>query len=58
LPSTPTWSVGDFLERERGRRCDPAFHYQSSTNSDWLRVEQIRDLIRLHVQPDFEPWIG
>ena len=58
LPSTPTWSVGEFIERERGRPCGEGFHYQSSTNTEWLRVEQIRDLIRLHVQPDFEPWIG
>lgn len=58
LPSTPTWSVGDFLEREGGQRCSANFHYQSSTNRDWLDVAQIRDLIRLHVDPDFEPWVG
>ncbi len=58
LPSTPVWSVGDFLEREGGQRCGPAFHYQSSTNTEWLNVGQIRDLIRLHVDPDFAPWIG
>jgi hypothetical protein len=58
LPSTPSWSVGDFIEREGGRRCPEDFHYQSSTNDVWLRPAQIRDLIRLHVDPDFEPWVG
>ncbi len=58
LPSTPSWSVGDFIEREGGRRCPEDFHYQSSTNDAWLRPAQIRDLIRLHVDPDFEPWVG
>jgi UDP-N-acetylglucosamine 4,6-dehydratase len=58
LPSTPSWSVGEFLEREGGRRCEEGFHYRSSTNNDWLSVQQIRDLIRLHVEPDFEPWVG
>ncbi len=58
LPSTPTWSVGEFLERQNGRRVEETFHYQSSTNPEWLSVAQIRDLIRLHVDADFSPWIG
>jgi UDP-N-acetylglucosamine 4,6-dehydratase len=58
LPSTPAWSIGDFIEREGGTRCPESFHYQSSTNVDWLRPAQIRDLISLHVDPDFHPWVG
>jgi UDP-N-acetylglucosamine 4,6-dehydratase len=58
LPSTPAWSVGEFIEREGGCRCPESFHYQSSTNVEWLRPAQIRDLISQHVDPDFEPWLG
>lgn len=33
----------------------PGFAYSSGTNPDFLSVEQIRDLIRLHVEPSFQP---
>lgn len=56
LSSTPTFSIGEYIEREGGLRCSDGFHYQSSTNKDWLRVEQLRELIRRHVDPNFEPW--
>jgi UDP-N-acetylglucosamine 4,6-dehydratase (inverting) len=58
LPSTPTWSVGEFIERRGGRRVDDTFHYASGTNTDWLDVDQLRELVRLHVDPDFVPWVG
>jgi len=29
------------------------FRYSSGTNTDWLTVDQIRDLIRRHVDPTF-----
>lgn len=31
-----------------------SFRYSSGTNTDWLNVEQLRDLIRLHVDPAFK----
>ena len=37
-----------------GRRCEYGFAYNSGTNSEWLGVEQLRELIRLHVDPDFK----
>ena len=33
----------------------PGFAYNSGTNPDFLSVENIRDLIREHVDPDFVP---
>ncbi|MDA7490992.1 UDP-N-acetylglucosamine 4,6-dehydratase (inverting) [Synechococcus sp. AH-707-M23] len=33
----------------------PGFSYNSGTNSDFLSVEQLRSLIREHVDPSFEP---
>jgi FlaA1/EpsC-like NDP-sugar epimerase len=58
LPSTPTWSVGEFLERQSARRVDEGFHYTSATNTSWLDVGQIRDLVRLHVDRSFDPWVA
>ena len=34
---------------------EPGFAYNSGTNSDFLSVDQLRDLIREHVDPTFQP---
>ena len=34
---------------------EPGFAYSSGSNPDFLSVEQIRDLIRQHVDPLFQP---
>ena len=56
LPSTPAWAVDEFVVHHRARRCPARFHYQSGTNTEWLSVDQIRALIREHVDPRFEPF--
>lgn len=53
LPSTPTWEIEDFMREFDGVMCAPGFRYSSGENSDWLSVEQIRSLIREHVDPAF-----
>ena len=42
-----------FLEKHGGKPCPEGFSYDSGTNSKWLTVQQLRDLIRDHVDPDF-----
>ena len=34
---------------------EPGFAYNSGTNSDFLGVEKLRELIRKHVDPAFQP---
>lgn len=55
MPSTAEWSADDYAAKRGGKPCREGFHYSSGTNTDWLSVEQIRDLIRQHVDPRFEP---
>jgi UDP-N-acetylglucosamine 4,6-dehydratase len=55
LPSTRLWDAEDFCRTFNGRRCEYGFRYNSGTNSEWLSVEQIRELIRRHVDPNFAP---
>lgn len=47
------------IERYRQQRAanhvDPEFAYNSGTNPDFLTVEQIRALIRTHIDPQFQP---
>jgi len=56
LPSTPLWDVDSYLKLHDGRRCALGFSYNSGKNTDWLTIEQLRQLIRIHVDPDFVPY--
>lgn len=53
LPSTPTWATADFLKTHGGKMVEIGFKYNSGTNSEWLNVEQLREQIRQHVDPNF-----
>jgi UDP-N-acetylglucosamine 4,6-dehydratase (inverting) len=54
LPSTPQWDADLYCKTFNGRRCQNGFKYSSSANTEWLNVEQLRELIRKHVDPEFE----
>ena len=54
LPATPNkWSTEEFLKAFNGQMVEPGFRYNSQTNKQWLNPEELRDLIRLHVDPNF-----
>jgi UDP-N-acetylglucosamine 4,6-dehydratase (inverting) len=53
LPATPLWDVEEFMKAFDGRMCDPGFRYSSGANTEWLSVEQLRQLITEHVDPTF-----
>jgi len=55
LPSVPLWDVNEFIRTFQGAPCKEDFSYISGTNTDWLTVEQIRDLVRRHLDPAFSP---
>lgn len=49
LPVMATWDPAEYCQAFNGRRCEYGFKYSSGTNTDWLSVAQLRDLIRTHV---------
>lgn len=55
LPSMKLWDINDFMKTFHGRLCMDGFRYNSGTNTEWLSVEEIRELIRQHVDPTFAP---
>jgi FlaA1/EpsC-like NDP-sugar epimerase len=55
LPSHQQWDVQKYMDHFNGRRCADAFSYNSGTNNSWLSVEEIRSLVRKHVDPSFVP---
>ncbi|MBV7264817.1 UDP-N-acetylglucosamine 4,6-dehydratase (inverting) [Erythrobacter ani] len=54
LPTTTDQMADDYLDRVGGKRVEPGFSYNSGTNPDFLTVEQLRGLIRKHVDPTHE----
>ena len=54
LPSAGEHSPDAYLSLRGGQRVPAGFHYNSGDNADFLTVEQIRDLIRLHVDPSHQ----
>lgn len=53
LPSAGHFSVDEYLERTGASRIEPGFAYDSGTNAEFLTVEQLRVLIRDHVDSSF-----
>ncbi len=55
LPQVPVWNREQFISTFGARPVTPGFSYSSGANEEWLSVEQIRSLIRTHLDPDFTP---
>jgi len=54
LPTTGKNSPKDYCDQNGCRMVAPNFSYNSCTNPDFLDIEQLRALIRQHVDPDFQ----
>jgi UDP-N-acetylglucosamine 4,6-dehydratase/5-epimerase len=52
LPSAGEHQPDAYLEVRRGTLVPPGFSYNSGTNEHFLTVEELRELIRMHVDPD------
>ena len=53
LPSFALWDLDKFIRSFGGKPCPSGFRYNSGENTEWLSVEQIRELIRKHVDTGF-----
>ena len=53
LPQLPVWKLDDYLKHFNAVKVAEGFNYSSGTNSEWLSVEDIRSLIKLHVDKNF-----
>ncbi len=54
-PSTSEWTPEQLATAKGGRTVPFGFKYNSGTNADWLSIDQLREQIRRHVDPSFEP---
>lgn len=48
-------NLGNYLDKLRAKAVPAGFSYDSGTNPEFLSVEQIRSLIKTHMDPDFRP---
>jgi UDP-N-acetylglucosamine 4,6-dehydratase len=54
LPSTlMNWKEEDFISHFNGKKAELGFKYNSGTNTEWLSVEDLRQQIKVHVDPSF-----
>lgn len=54
LPSSGPYSVASYCEAHGGKPVAQGYAYDSGSNPDFLSVDQIRELIRTYVDPEFE----
>ena len=54
LQSTADQAADDYIKCSGGSHVQPGFAYNSGTNPDFLAVEELRTLIREHVDPTHE----
>jgi UDP-N-acetylglucosamine 4,6-dehydratase/5-epimerase len=54
LPQASNWQLDEYIEHFKAVKVSEGFNYNSGTNTDWLSVEEIRSLIKEHVDGDFE----
>ena len=53
LPQTPVWNLEDYQSHFAAKPVPTGFRYNSGENENFLTVEELRKLIRIHVDPEF-----
>lgn len=54
LPQLHSWQLDEFIQHFNAKKVMPGFNYNSGENTEWLSVEDIRSLIKQHVDAGFE----
>ncbi len=54
LPQTHWYTIEEYEKKAGAKRVPFGFKYNSGTNPEWLTIEEIRDLIVKHVDPEFK----
>lgn len=48
-------TLAEYLKRKKGKKVKDGFCYNSGQNEHFLKVPEIRELIRVHLDPHFQP---
>lgn len=52
-PSIPCWDLPAWEKKFSAKKVELGFKYNSGINTEWVNVDQVRELIRTHVDRDF-----
>jgi UDP-N-acetylglucosamine 4,6-dehydratase/5-epimerase len=55
LPQASNWNLNEYIAHFDAVKVPEGFSYNSGTNTDWLSLDDLRNLIRQHVDPAFQP---
>ncbi len=53
VPQMPRWSIEEFVKKFNAKQVVNGFKYNSGENTEWVSVEDLRKLIKEHVDPNF-----
>jgi UDP-N-acetylglucosamine 4,6-dehydratase/5-epimerase len=53
LPSSHQWKLEDYVKEFNAVKVPVGFYYNSGENTEWETVEVLRELIKEHVDPEF-----
>ena len=53
-PTNPKWNIEERMKNENGKKVPTNFCYNSGENTEWVSIEEMRALIKTHVDPNFE----
>jgi UDP-N-acetylglucosamine 4,6-dehydratase (inverting) len=53
LPQMTSFKMDDFIKHFNAKLVKQGFQYNSGENKEWVGVEELRSLIKEHVNPDF-----
>lgn len=54
LPSVTVWNLNDFIKEHKAVHVTKGFKYNSGDNTEWVDVDELRRLVREHVDPTFD----
>lgn len=54
IPATHQWDLADFIANFKAKKVKEGFKYNSGENTEWETVETLRNLIKIHVDQNFE----
>ena len=53
IPSHPIWNKEQWMKNCNAQYVKPGFKYNSGENTEWVTVEELRSLVKQHVDPNF-----
>ncbi len=54
LPQVPAFKIEDYIKNFNAKKVKEGFKFNSGQNTEWVDAEQLRELIKVHLDPDFK----